>query len=115
MAESDDDHHDRGEEDGVDRCDVCGETEDEAGELYFCQACRGLIFCSNCWKGKADTNTRKKSLSTAALQTAATLHEKTLLSTIKLVRPAFSNSVDNDTMETRLAEDAHAAWFGESG
>lgn len=37
-----------------------------------------------------------------------------MLSTIRVVRPAFSNLADNATIETRLAEDADAAWFGES-
>jgi len=113
MSESGDDQYDGGD-DGIDRCDVCGETVEEAGELYFCQACQGLTFCSGCWKRQAAHNPRRRSTFSEPLQTAATLHEKTKLSTIKLVRPAFSNAADIDTIETRLAEDANAAWFGES-
>ncbi len=112
ISESEDGHSDRGA-DGIDRCDVCGDAAEDAGELYFCQACQGLTFCSGCWKAQAEHKTGKKSMPSEPLQTAATLHEKTKLSTINLVRPAFSNSADSDTIEARLAEDAQAAWFGE--
>jgi hypothetical protein len=109
MAEHEDADHGQGGED-IDRCDVCDES---AEELYFCQACQGLMFCSVCWKAQAAHNSRKKSV-LESIKIAGTLHEKTKLSTIRVVRPAFSNSADNDTIETRLAEDADAAWFGES-
>jgi predicted sulfurtransferase len=106
MAESEDGNQDNGGDD-VDRCDVCDEDE-HSEELYFCQACM-LTLCSDCWKTQAAHNPRRKS----SLRLETTKHEKTKLSTIKLVQPAFSSSADQGTLEARLAEDADTAWFGE--
>ena len=107
MNESEDDHHDSGGDDVhcCDVCDVCGES---AEDLYFCQACK-CTFCSGCWKAQAAHNSKKK----RALQHGAIVHEKTKLSIIRLVQPAFSSPADEVTLEARLAEDADAAWFGE--
>jgi len=91
--------------DGIDCCEIC---ENSVEELYHCQACGGLTFCPRCWKAQAAHIPRMR----ATLP--VTLHEKTMLSTIRVVRPVFSNLADNATIETRLAEDADTAWFGES-
>jgi hypothetical protein len=104
MTEPQDDDSHQGY-DGINCCEIC---EESVEELYCCQACGGLTFCSRCWKAQAAHIPRKR----ATLP--VTLHEKTMLSTIRVVRPAFSNLADNATIETRLAEDADAAWFGES-
>jgi hypothetical protein len=108
MAESGGDHHNSGG-DNVDCCDVCDFSDESAEDLYFCQACK-CTFCSSCWKAQAAHNSKRKN----ALPPGATVHEKTKLSIIRLVQPAFSSPADDVTLETRLAEDADAAWFGES-
>jgi hypothetical protein len=103
MAESEDDCHDS----GVDCCDACG-CDKSAEDLYFCQACK-CTFCSSCWEAQVAHKSKRK----RALRPEATVHEKTKLSIIRLVQPAFSSAADDVTLEARLAEDTDAAWFGE--
>jgi predicted sulfurtransferase len=106
MTKSDDDSQESGGDD-IERCDGC-DADEQSKELYICQAC-ALTLCSGCWK----TQTAHKSKRKSSTRLEATVHEKTKLSTIKLVQPAFSTPADESTIEARLAEDADAAWFGE--
>jgi predicted sulfurtransferase len=106
MTESDDDSQESGGGD-IDRCDGC-DADEQSKELYICQAC-ALTLCSGCWKTQVAHKTKRKSSTRLEL----TVHEKTKLSTIKLVQPAFSSPADKSTIESRLAEDEDTAWFGE--
>jgi len=106
MTKSDDDSQESGGDD-IDRCDDCN-ADEQSKELYICQAC-ALTLCSGCWKTQAAHKPKRKS----STRLEATVHEKTKLSTIKLVQPAFSSPADESTIEARLAEDADTAWFGE--
>ena len=106
MTESDDDSQKSGG-DYIDCCGVC-EADEQLKELYICQAC-DLTLCSECWETQAAHKPKRKS----STRVEAIVHEKTKLSTIKLVQPAFSSPADESTIEARLAEDADTAWFGE--
>jgi hypothetical protein len=106
MTESDDDSQESGGDD-IYRCGVC-KADEQSKELYVCQDCR-VALCSGCWKTQAAHKRKGKSF--ARLE--ATGHEKTKLSTTKLLQLAFSSLADESTIEARLAEDADTAWFGE--
>jgi len=87
----------------LDCCEVC---EGHTGELFHCKACE-CTFCNGCWKAQAAHKPRK-----ATSLLGITTHEKIKLSILRVVQPAFSSPADDATLETRLAQDDSAAWFG---
>jgi hypothetical protein len=108
MVESDENDHSNGDK-GADYCegDGCGTT---AEELFFCSACE-CTFCTACWAIQVAhrTSSRRRATLRPGLK-----HEKTRLSTLKLVQPAFSAAKDEGELEQMMADDAEAAWFGKS-
>lgn len=98
-------------------CGVCDDCGTGPEDLSYCATCND-IFCPEGWEKAERHNPSKKKgklrrASTAHNETKFAVHEKTKLSTFTLVEEAFSNPPDDAEMETWLAKDAEAAWFGE--
>lgn len=88
-------------------CDVCPNTDEVAGELYYCQACE-CVLCSTCWKAQA-AHSLKKNIG----RRGHAPHEQISLSVLNVIEPAFSRPGDEATLDIRLADDENTAWFGE--